>query len=546
MNTNDQIIIYKMSVKQNNMDNYGVGVLGGITEGSLTVESAGRNEVSFTTRSSFYNSENLKPLNVVRVKGQLFRIHNVSVSPLTNEIFVEARHILYDLNEPIGAFQYEDKMKNIIQNLLGGYFSTVFEVVFDDHEGLYENLIVNYNSEGLDQDLTITSAILNLIQPYGLIMVRDNHRIIIKNINGVDVPAKLVVNWENIECFRNTKDSATFYTRVWPIGNEGLELPEKFIYVEGLEERPPQEITKKMYYDTDSLDELRFLGTDCALKMGRFFDNFSMKLSDVVNTEKYKHIKGLFEVNVGDVVAIMLGSYREKKRIINKKTDLVTGEIAIELGDTSADFIDSMVDEQKEMEQRTRDLLRTNYFSYSNYSNIELSTISQDIADITFGNNLGGMNSKLFFNGVMHNKGTQPIDVFMLITYKDKPLAFAPKQTLIPGYNIVNFTYPLFDVHQSERVVVTATATGNATIEAEQLNVLIDLFGGSSAIEKKSPDRTVYQESFMSDKTVEGIQTVNMNIKTIERKRANIFQTTGVGGETTTPLIDQTVHVQMG
>lgn len=545
MDKKDLIIIYSMTVKPNEMNNYGLGVLGGITEGSMTIESGGRNEVSFTTRLSFYNADKLKPLNVIRVKGQLYRIYNVSTNPITDEIKVEARHILYDLNEPIDKFNYTSTMRDIIEKLLGGYYGTVFEVVFDDPDNFYEGLIVTYDSEGFDSELTITSAIINLIAPYGLILVRDNTTLVVKNINGVSSASKLLINWENLECFNNTQDSSSFYTRVWATGKEGLELPEKFIYVEGIKERPPQEITKKMQYDTESVDELRFLATECAAKMNYLFDNITLKLSDIQKSNRFKHLEGLFDINVGDVVSIMAGKYREKKRIINKKVNLVTGETSIELGDTAADFIDSMVDEQKEIEQRTKDLLRTNYFSYSNYSEIKLDGVPKSIADITFGNNLGGMNSKLFFNAVVFNRGNTNTDVHMSITYKNKLLAFSPKQTVIPGYNIVNFTYPIFDVHETERVIITATASGEAYIEAEQLNVLIDLFGGSSKIEKKSPNQTVYHSIGGNAKELTAVQEVDVHTQVIYKNYITPVMDIGAGTPNTIINAEQDINIEI-
>lgn len=184
---------------------------------------------------------------------QAFRISNPVIT--NKKITTKAQHVFFDTkNHVVIDASVEDQSCNVALELTNS-------VAFPESPFFVRSDITDHATVEIKQ-LSMYDAINTIIASYGGHLVRDNFNIEIRKNIGVDngVTVRYKKNLKNITCEEYWKNVCTI---VYPIGKDGITLPEEFIASEIQYELPyckvvtfQQDISEDDYKDeNNNLDE---------------------------------------------------------------------------------------------------------------------------------------------------------------------------------------------------------------------------------------------------------------------------------------------------
>lgn len=283
--------------------------------------------------------------NIIQADGQLFRIYRTNKKDF-NSITVNARHIFYDLADNLvedidirllsGAAALDKVMSNLA-------YTTSFTAMSD---------IVATNNIYIDDetgDITgknPADAIFFLLNTYSGELVRDNFNIKMLQHRGQD-RGMLISYGKNIKGIEEDINIDSVVTRIKPIGQDGLYLPEQFIDSPHIGDYANPKISVVEFSDDNDYNSLRadgqkyFIDNKCDIPQV----NYKVDFVELRKTEEYKNYAVLESVYLGDTVTVRVKKLNIdiKCEVISIKKNILTDRIEeIELGNFKKNIADSI------------------------------------------------------------------------------------------------------------------------------------------------------------------------------------------------------------
>lgn len=331
--------------KETNFNNNGYGFLTP-SEALITEELNGEYSLNFTIVNGMPLYEHIVEENIVKVKGQLFRIKTIKKDLLKTEVY--APHIFYDLLNNIvlntqptdltamGAFQWAmDKAA----------FETPF-TVSGVVEGINTARYVRRNLvEVLMGDMENTIA-----TRWNCEIERNNFNINLVDRIGQDNNVKLIIG-KNIKEIDIVIDTVDVVTRMLPLGFDALMLPE--IYVDSpnidLEDIKIKKVNFDVKYDPEdedafhtkeeAWDELRNQAQNLfeVSKIDQPTISIKVDWVELSKTEEYKNYAILERANLGDDISVEVAGLSYKTRVLKTVYNVLTDRIdTFEIGSLRA------------------------------------------------------------------------------------------------------------------------------------------------------------------------------------------------------------------
>lgn len=205
----------------------------------------------------------------------------------------------------------------------------------------------------------------SMVNIFGGDLERDNFTIKLLAHRGNETPIKLIFG-KNVKEIAITQDNTSVYTRILPLGFDGLMIPENFVDSPLINDYISPKITKVEFSDIkyDPEDENAYHTLEEAYEALRnaVFDlydngvdkpivNIKIDWLELSKTEEYKNYQVLERVQLGDsITAQILGldySTRVIKTIYNVLTDTID---KFEIGSISQSIVNSINSNQKAVE----------------------------------------------------------------------------------------------------------------------------------------------------------------------------------------------------
>lgn len=444
-------------------------------------------------------SDYLKKWNVIKADGQLFRIYNTKNDYINNKISVYARHIFYDLD-----FNFtEDKraveltVKEAMEKALEtDSLNKIFTLDSDINE---KNTLYFIEESPLE-------SIFRIIKRWGKgELIRDNFNITIRNdisyMENYEIRYKknmlgLVVE-ENCE---------NFLTKIYPVGYNGVTLPEKYIHVPNAniseENMPHQHITKKVKFD-DAKDEvnLRIEAKRYVEKLGSPFTNVKCDLLEISEIDSHKRFTNIKKINIGDVCRVIHEEYSVETymKCVYIEKDLIKSENnKIELGELKnilskgPDFSDlySKIEQSK-----------TTLYFYQN--NKEEIVKDKDYTQLFYEgiSVLSNTHLKLYvaLNGTSSMEGNV-LDVY--ISVNNSQIPYHSKQKLELGENTIAFPLAIPALQGGDSYYISVkvkTNEGTFTIKENNAQVFAEGTGLAGGFGSDRPHIEVSEEITYQD-----------------------------------------------
>jgi len=454
------ICVYDKSTPKGGFENNGLAVLDECIFVTINNALNGDYSLEIIYPASSHKAKYLTEFNILKADGQLFRIYKAERSQNSGlSVKVWARHIFYDL-----AFYFVESAKTI-------YSLTA------PKENIAPFAVKEVNS---------VDAMFRLLEVYGGELDRDNYNITVKEKVGAD--SGVTVSYgKNIKGLTLTLDSANMATRIYPVGENGLLLPERYVGVKS--DKPlPFEITKKAEFSSCSdIQSLRNLSTEYANQCSNPKINISIDFLELSQTEQYKVLENLAKANIGDFVSVIhekLG-ISTKLRVVRKQIDLLNPiNTKIELGDPLATIIDKL-DSDSLMEEIKR-LLESNKTGVIIKKNADTITIGTSKYSAMVIGITTKADTNLNCTVTLTGKATEDTTLSILFSLDDKVYDLKPVQKLAMGDNVLGFTLPMPQVPAGSHsfIIEMWVTNGSFIIEKNNLQLSIEglsLEGGLSA-----------------------------------------------------------------
>lgn len=475
------ICIYDKKTTRGNFENNGLAILDECMVAEITTELNGEYALELEYPVTSKKAQYLEELNIIKADGQLFRIYKVErTQEKISKVRVWARHIFYDL-----AFYFIESVKVLNANMkealeasmppeLQGHF--IFDVI--------EKNIAPFAAK----ELNAVDVLFRLIEVYGGELVRNNFDIAIKESIGGNTGI-LIKYGKNIKGIKVIEDTSELATRIYPIGENNLLLPERYVEVQGERAKLlPYPITKKVEFKSyKDVESLRTKATEYAEKAANPKLFITIDFLELSKTEEYKNFKKLTEVGLGDYVKVRhdkLGVTTEL-RVIKKKVDLINPtNTKVELGDPLNTIIEKL-DPSKLLEEINNAISGT-LSSVIIKKNSDVLTIGTSSYPAMIVGITAKADTNLNCNITMTGKASGDCTITILFSLDGKYYDFKPIQKLAAGDNVIGLPLPMPQVTAGTHtfVVDMKVSSGTFIIEKNNLQVSIegrDLEGGLSA-----------------------------------------------------------------
>lgn len=475
------ITVYDKKTTKGNFNNNGLSVLDECIKAEITEEINGEYSLYIEYPANSKKANFLLEFNIIKADGQLFRIYKIEREQESiRKIKVWARHIFYDL-----AFYFIEAVNLLNANMkeaLEGTIPPEAQVVFDitgPEKNIYPVNMRNIN--GLE-------AIFKLIEIYGGELKRDNFKteIVEKLGETKDITVKY---GKNIKGLRAIIDTNEFATRIYPIGENNLVLPERYVEADSrIANILPYPITKKVEFSScKDQEQLRNLAQEYIKKISNPFINISVDFLELSKTKDYEGYSNLFNLNLGDIVKVnheKLGIYSEL-RVIKRVKDLLKPiNTKIELGNplntiiSKLDFTSILERLESKIEgSQNAVILKKNSETLTISSTSFYGAISLGISALA--------DTNLTCNLIINGSASIDLTLFMKFSLDRQYYEFQPSQKLFSGENVINLTIPIPQVTAGQHafIVEMKTSEGTFNIDKNNLQVMIEghhLEGGLS------------------------------------------------------------------
>lgn len=279
--------------------------------------------------------------------NQPFRINKVK--PSMGILYVEAYHIFYDLAdnfiEDIGMSGTGQSAGSKL--LASTQFPNEFEFVSDISK-VSNARVVRYNPV---QALLDDSKDNTFISRWGGEIERNGYRIIFNSVRGTDRGVR-IKNKKNLVGYEATIDYSNIWTRILPMGYDGLKLPELYVDSPNIGNYVQPKIKVIDYQDikvNDNPENGDLITLEQAYELLResasteFSENhvdeptgnYKVNFVDLSQTKEYRNFKALEKVLLGDTIYVdhTEDNFHVVSRIIKYKWNPISKRyIEIEMG----------------------------------------------------------------------------------------------------------------------------------------------------------------------------------------------------------------------
>lgn len=475
------ITIYDKKTSKGNFDNNGLCILDECITAEITNELNGEYSIEIEYPVVSSKAQHLEELNIIKADGQLFRIYKVErIQDKISKIKVWARHIFYDL-----AYYFIESVRILNANTKEALEGTIPPEL----QAVYNFMAPEENiAPFIAKEINAADAMYRLIEVYGGEIYRDNYKAHIKETVGTD-KGILIKYGKNIRGMKVIEDTSELATKIYPVGANGLLLPERYIEVEGNAANIlPFPIVKKVEFkECKDIDTLRVRAKEYSKKAVNPKLFITIDFLELSKIEEYKDLKHLTEVNVGDIVKVKnerLG-FTTELRVIKKKVDLINPiNTKIDLGDPLNTIIEK-IDTSRLLDEINNAITGTlsSLIIKKNTEVINITT-SRYVA-IAFGITAKA-DTNLNCNITISGKASENCSIKILFSLDGVYYDFKPIQKLAAGDNVIGLPLPMPQVTAGDHtfMVELEVTNGNFIIEKGNLQVTIegrDLEGGLSA-----------------------------------------------------------------
>lgn len=358
------MIIYDKN--ETNFNTNGYGFLTDIISAYVEEELNGDYSLTLEYVTNGKKSEYLVEDNIIKCKvadgsEQLFIITNISKNYDTLEI--TAKHIFYQL--------YFNMLEDVYPKNLNAHAflqwilsHTQYETNFTGSSNINAHASARYvRKNPVEAILGADNCMINL---FGGELKRDNFNIELKDSIGKDNGVKCQFA-KNITGIDVSIDTTETFTRIMPIGFDGLLLPEKYVDSPFINNYPYPKIgifkfedikydpeDEEAYHDIDEAyialrNEVRKLYEDEVDKASVSISVDWLELSKVKEYEQYSHLE---EVNLGDTIHVDILGMDFKTKVVKTKYNPLTDRIeSFEIGTIRPDINSSINSARERIEE---------------------------------------------------------------------------------------------------------------------------------------------------------------------------------------------------
>ena len=332
--------IYKSTTTD--FDNNGIGFLTDALSATVTESISGDFILNIEYPLNGALNEYLIENNIIKCNTgnsnyQLFRIKYIEKTFKTIKII--ANHISYDLNDNL----VEDCVPiNKTSQLFGQY---ILEHTATTHNFTFESNITGTNTARYVRKNPIECIIGDLdnsmVNLFGGELLRDNFKLKLLARRGNDNHVKLLIG-KNIKEINVSTDITNLYTKILPLGYDGLQLPEKYVESPLINSYPTPRIKVVKFdnikYDEDVNNEEAYHTLDEAYQALRnsanaLFSagqdkpliNISVDWLELSKTKEYYEKYAYLErINLGDTIYVELFNLTYTTRVIKTIFNVLT------------------------------------------------------------------------------------------------------------------------------------------------------------------------------------------------------------------------------
>lgn len=315
--------------------------------------------------SEYLVEQNIVMANVSSTNEQLFRIYRVEKD--FELIRVYCNHISYDLNVNMLMDVYP-KNKSVQEFGTWLLDNTQYTNAFTFYSDINKTGSARYVRRNPIECIigNIDNSMVNL---FGGELERDNFTIKLLAHRGANNHVKLLVG-KNITEIDTNVDITNLYTRVIPVGFDGLVLPERFVDSPLINSYPSPRIAKiefsNIKYDPDSTEEGVYTdiqdaytalrnAVNALYQQGLDKPQISIKVDwlELSKTEQYKNAFSQFEkVNLGDTITASILGIDFTTQVVKTKYNVLSDTIeSFEIGTIQKAITNTINFTQNEIEK---------------------------------------------------------------------------------------------------------------------------------------------------------------------------------------------------
>ena len=315
--------------------------------------------------SEYLVEQNIVKTNVSANNEQLFRIYRVEKN--FEIIKVYCNHITYDLlfNMLMDVYPRNKSVQEFGTWLLNN-------TQYSNNFSFYSDINATGSARYVRRnpiDCMIGNIDNSMISIFGGELERDNFTIKLLAHRGQNNHVKLMIG-KNINEIKTNVDITNLYTRIIPVGFDGLVLPEKFVDSPLINSYPSPRIAKiefsNIKYDPESTEEGVYNNIEDAYAALRATVNLlyqkgidkpqiSIKVDwlELSKTEQYKNTFRDFEkVNLGDTVTASILGIDYTTQVVKTKYNVLSDTIeSFEIGTIQKSIVNSINFTQNEIEK---------------------------------------------------------------------------------------------------------------------------------------------------------------------------------------------------
>lgn len=306
------ITIYEKQEKQFN--SLGLGVLSPV-KCTITEEINGMYELElihpFDINKYYERIQNERIILADTPTGkQPFRIYRIV--PTLTEIKINAKHIFYDLLDNfIESTTLSGKAGDVLNSLVNS-FNVPTPFTFDTDLQTISSITIN-NENPVSALLNTDEENPKFIQAFGGELMRDKFRVSILSEMGVNRNA-FIRYGKNLIGVEVTEDYSDIVTKLYPIGKDGLTLPNKYVLSPNINAYNGPKIKAVDFNDAETTEQLQSLADEYLSDKDKPKISIDIKFIDLRQTVEYSQFQFLEEVFLGDTVTILIKKLNLKKQ----------------------------------------------------------------------------------------------------------------------------------------------------------------------------------------------------------------------------------------
>lgn len=241
---------------------------------------------------------------------QPFRIYRIV--PTLTEIKVNARHIFYDLLDNFIEQTTISGTASSVLNSLVNQFNVSTPFTFTTDLQTISSITVN-NENPISALLNTDEEKPKFIQAFGGELRRDKFNVGIVQALGSNRDA-FIRYGKNLVGVEVSEDYSNIVTKLYPIGKDGITLPNKFVTSDKINLYNTPKIASVEFNDAETVEQLQSLATEYLDKNDTPQISIDVQFIDLRQTVEYSNYKFLEEVFLGDTVTVLIKKLNLKKQ----------------------------------------------------------------------------------------------------------------------------------------------------------------------------------------------------------------------------------------